>query len=124
MLGSCDLVGFVPTTDLGRASAFYGDLLGLESLEETPVAHVFNAHGTLVRATLVESLNPAPFTILGWSVVAIEEVVRRLGEQGVKFERFAGMEQDDLGVWTTPGGDKVAWFKDPDGNLLSLTQDR
>jgi hypothetical protein len=122
MLGSCDLVGFVPTTDLGRASAFYGDLLGLESLDETPVAHVFNANGTVLRATLVEVLNPAPFTILGWSVAAIEDEVRPLAEQGVTFERFSGLEQDDLGIWTTPSGDRVAWFKDLDGNVLSLTQ--
>ena len=124
MLGSCDLVGFVPTTDLGRASAFYGDVLGLEPLGETPIALLFNANGTLLRATLVENLTPAPFTILGWSVAAIEDVVRHLGEQGVAFERFPGIEQDELGIWTTPGGDRVAWFKDPDGNVLSLTQVR
>jgi hypothetical protein len=83
---------------------------------------MFNANGTLLRATLVENLTPAPFATLGWSVAAIEDVVRHLGEQGVAFEWFPGVEQDELGIWTTPGGDRVAWFKDPDGNVLSLTQ--
>jgi catechol 2,3-dioxygenase-like lactoylglutathione lyase family enzyme len=117
-------VGFVPTTDLGRAGAFYRDVLGLEQLGETPVAVLLNANGTLLRATHVESLTPAPFTILGWSVAAIEDEVRHLATRGVTFEHFPGMEQDDLGIWTTPGGDRVAWFKDPDGNGLSLTQAR
>jgi hypothetical protein len=78
--------------------------------------------GLEFRATLDEDLTPAPFTILGWSVPAIEDVVRHLGEQSVAFERFPGMEQDELGIWSTPGGERVAWFKDPDGNLLSPTQ--
>jgi catechol 2,3-dioxygenase-like lactoylglutathione lyase family enzyme len=115
-------VGFVPVTDLSRARVFYGDVLGLARLGESPIAVFFNANGTLLRATLVESLTPAPFTILGWSVRAIEDVVRHLGSQGVVFERFPGMEQDDLAIWTTPSDDRVAWFKDPDGNVLSLTQ--
>jgi catechol 2,3-dioxygenase-like lactoylglutathione lyase family enzyme len=122
MLGSCDLVGFVPVKDLSRAKAFYGGVLGLEQLDESPIAVLFNANGTPLRATLVEILTPAPFTILGWSVPAIEDAVRHLGSRGVSFERFSGMEQDDLGIWTTPGADRVAWFKDPDGNVLSLTQ--
>jgi catechol 2,3-dioxygenase-like lactoylglutathione lyase family enzyme len=123
VLGSSDLVGFVPVTDLSRARAFYGDVLGLDQVGESPIAIVFDANGTLLRATLVERLTPAPFTVLGWSVQAIEDLVSHLGSQGVVFERFPGMEQDDLGIWTTPGTDKVAWFKDPDGNVLSLTQD-
>jgi catechol 2,3-dioxygenase-like lactoylglutathione lyase family enzyme len=122
VLGSSDLVGFVPVTDLSQARAFYGDVLGLDQLGESPIAVLFNANGTLLRATLVESLTPAPFTVLGWSVQAIEDVVRHLSSQGIVFERFPGMEQDDLCIWTTPGADKVAWFKDPDGNVLSLTQ--
>jgi catechol 2,3-dioxygenase-like lactoylglutathione lyase family enzyme len=122
MLGNCDLVGFVPTTDLGRAIGFYGDLLGLELVGETPIAALFDANGTPLRATLVEKLAPAPFTILGWTVTTIEDEVRYLGGRGVTFERFPGMDQDDLGIWTTPGGDRVAWFKDTDGNVLSLTQ--
>ena len=122
MLATSDLVGFVPTTDLVRAGAFYGDALGLESVQETPIALLFKANGAMVRVTLVDQASPAPYTILGWSVTAIEDVVGRLSERGVAFERFPGMEHDDFGVWTSPGGDRVAWFKDPDGNVLSLTE--
>jgi catechol 2,3-dioxygenase-like lactoylglutathione lyase family enzyme len=122
MLGASDLVAFVATTDLARATSFYGDALGLGLKETTPIAVVFDAHGTLLRVTLVDQHSPAPFTVLGWSVDTIEDTVRALGGRGVAFERFAGMDQDDLGIWTTPGGDRVAWFKDPDGNVLSLTQ--
>jgi len=124
MLGSSDLVGFVATTDLARARSFYGDVLGLEHVDESPVAHVFNANGTALRVTLVDHATTAPYTVLGWSVVDIEEAIRSLEEKGVSFERFPEMNQDDLGVWTTPGGDRVAWFKDPDGNVISVTQRR
>jgi catechol 2,3-dioxygenase-like lactoylglutathione lyase family enzyme len=122
MLGASDLVGFVPTTDLDRAAAFYGGVLGLEPLDTSPVATTFDAHGTVLRVTLVDHLSPAPFTVLGWTVTGMDEIVRSLGARGVAFERFAGMDQDELGIWTTPGGDRVAWFKDPDGNVLSVTE--
>jgi len=121
MLGSSDLVGFVATTDLARARAFYGDVLGLEHVGESPVAQIFNVNGTALRVTLVDHAITAPYTVLGWSVVDIEKTMRSLEAKGVTFERFPGMNQGDLGVWTTPGGDRVAWFKDPDGNVLSLT---
>jgi catechol 2,3-dioxygenase-like lactoylglutathione lyase family enzyme len=122
MLGSSDLVGFVPTTHLARARVFYGDVLGLELVGETPIALLLDANGTVLRVTLVDRMNPAPYTILGWSVAGIADVVRGLSDRGVAFERFPGMEQDELGIWTTPGNDRVAWFKDPDGNVLSLTE--
>ena len=122
MLSASDLVGFVATTDLPRAGEFYGETLGLESLGESPIARMFNANGTTLRVTLVDELRPAPYTVLGWMVADIGETIRSLEAQGVHFERFPDMEQDDLGIWTTPGGDRVAWFKDPDGNILSLTQ--
>lgn len=124
MLESSQLVGFVATTDLERAGAFYGGSLGLERLDETPIACVFNANGTVLRVTVVDELVPAPYTVLGWTVNDIEASVRSLQAKGVTFERFSGVDQDDLCVWKTPGGDRVAWFKDPDGNLLSLTQMR
>ena len=122
MLGSSQLVGFVATTDLDRSVMFYGGKLGLQLIEESPVAHVFNSNGTVLRVTLVEELEPAPYTVLGWTVSDIEGSVRSLQGEGVAFERFEGIDQDELGVWMTPGGDRVAWFKDPDGNVLSLTQ--
>jgi catechol 2,3-dioxygenase-like lactoylglutathione lyase family enzyme len=122
MLGSSELVAFVATTDLDRARAFYGGVLGLPVVEESPFACVFDAHGTPLRVTPVTEIRPAPYTVLGWTVDDIAATVRALGDAGVSFERFAGMEQDDLGVWPAPSGARVAWFSDPDGNVLSLTQ--
>jgi hypothetical protein len=83
---------------------------------------VFDANGTMLRVTAVPELKPAGYTVAGWLVDDIGAAVRSLRDAGVDFRRFEGMDQDDLGVWTTPGGDKVAWFNDPDGNVLSLTQ--
>ena len=122
MLASSELVAFVATSDLHRAAEFYGETLGLETEQESPIALLFNANGTVIRVTLVDQLSPAPYTVLGWAVRDIEQTIRSLQSKGVRFERFHGMEHDDLGVWTAPGGDRVAWFKDPDGNVLSLTQ--
>jgi catechol 2,3-dioxygenase-like lactoylglutathione lyase family enzyme len=122
MLGEYELVAFVPTTDLERARAFYEGVLGLPLVEESPIACVVRAGRTTVRVTLVDALTPAPWTVLGWSVPAIDAAVLALRDRGVAFEVFAGMDQDELGVWTAPGGARVAWFKDPDGNVLSLTE--
>jgi catechol 2,3-dioxygenase-like lactoylglutathione lyase family enzyme len=122
MLGAAHLVAFVPSTDLVRSRAFYQETLGLELREDTPIANVFDANGTALRVTLVDRIVPAPYTVLGWTVGRLDETIRTLRDRGVTFERFEGMTQDDLGVWTTPGGGRVAWFKDPDGNVLSLTE--
>jgi catechol 2,3-dioxygenase-like lactoylglutathione lyase family enzyme len=120
MLTDRSLVGFVPTTDLARARSFYEGTLGLRVRHEDGFALVVDAAGTTVRVTLVESFDPQPFTVLGWEVDDIGADVRDLVARGVVFERFGFLEQDDDGVWTAPSGDRVAWFKDPDGNLLSL----
>jgi catechol 2,3-dioxygenase-like lactoylglutathione lyase family enzyme len=122
MLGSSDLVAFVATTDLDRARNFYGGLLGLPLVEDSPFACVFDARGTSLRVTPVSEIRTAPYTVLGWAVDDIAATVRALAGAGVGLERFAGMEQDDRGVWTAPGGAQVAWFTDPDGNVLSVTQ--
>jgi catechol 2,3-dioxygenase-like lactoylglutathione lyase family enzyme len=122
LLGSADLVAFVPSRDLARSASFYGEILGLELLEDISIALVFDANGTSLRVTLVDQLLPAPYTVLGWSVGDLRETIRMLSDRGVTFERFPNMNQDDLGVWTSPGGGRVAWFKDPDGNVLSLTE--
>lgn len=121
MLRTCDLVAFVATTDLVRARTFYADTLGLTLLEDTPFACVFDAHGTMLRVTPVESKASAVYTVLGWEVPDMAAAVRDLVERGVDMMRVDGIDQDELGVWTTPGGDQVAWFKDPDGNTLSLS---
>lgn len=123
MLGSCDLVAFVPTTNPAAAKAFYESILGLHLISEDPFAVMFDANGTPLRVTTVESAPQLPFTVLGWTVPDITAAVHELVAKGVVFERFAGMDQDDDGVWTVPGGGaRVAWFKDPDANVLSVTQ--
>jgi catechol 2,3-dioxygenase-like lactoylglutathione lyase family enzyme len=122
VLGKADLVAFVATTDLGRARAFYAETLGLTLVDENPSACVFDANGTSLRVTAAPELEPAGYTVLGWLVDDISSAVRELVAREVELKRFEGMDQDEQGVWTTPGGDKVAWFADPDGNLLSLTQ--
>ena len=121
-LGNDQVVAFVPTTDLERALGFYGSILQLPLAERSPFACVFRAGGTMLRVTRVDSLRAQPFTVMGWDVPDIVRTMAELIERGVVFERFDGMGQDDTGVWTTPNGDRVAWFKDPDGNTLSLTQ--
>jgi catechol 2,3-dioxygenase-like lactoylglutathione lyase family enzyme len=124
VLASCDPIICVATTDAGRAQVFYRDVLGLPLIEENPFASVFRANRVILRVSVVGELSPAPYTVLGWSVEDIEGMVKHLGERGVAFERFSfpGMDQNGLGIWTAPSGDRVAWFKDPDENLLSLTQ--
>ncbi len=124
MLGTCDIVAFVATTDLPRSRDFYTHALGLEAVAEDSFACTLDAHGTAVRLTRVDEATIAPYTVLGWSVPDIDAAIGTLRARGVIFERFPGMDQDDRGIWRAPGGAQVAWFKDPDGNTLSLTQSR
>ena len=121
MLGSIDIVAFVPTKDSERARAFYVGVLGLSFIKDDGFALVLDANGIKVRVAKAQ-FTPAPFTILGWQVENIEKMVTGLQAKGVQFERFGFFEQDALGIWTAPSGDKVAWFKDPDGNTLSVSQ--
>ena len=121
MLGSIDIVAFVPTKDAVKARAFYEGVLGLRFVKDDGFALVLDANGIMVRVAKAQ-FTPAPFTILGWQVADIEKMVAALQEKGVTFERFGFFEQDALGIWTAPSGDKVAWFKDPDGNVLSVSQ--
>lgn len=116
------LIAFVPTTDLARARAFYAETLGLRVAEESPFACVFDANGTMLRLTPVRKLSRVRYTVVGWGVGDIASTVAALGAAGVAFVSYRGMEVDAAGIWTAPGGDHVAWFEDPDGNLLSLTQ--
>ncbi|MGB7602458.1 MAG: VOC family protein [Candidatus Sulfotelmatobacter sp.] len=121
MLGSTNIVAFVPTKDPAKARAFYEGVLGLGFLKDDGFALVMSANGIMVRIAKAE-FTPAQFTILGWQVTNIEKMAADLHAKGVQFERFGFFEQDQLGIWTAPGGDKVAWFKDPDGNTLSISQ--
>ena len=119
-LADADLVAFVATTDTARARAFYEGVLGLAVIDDDGFACVVDAHGTTVRITAVPERAPAAYTVLGWKVDDLDATIDRLVSRGVTFLRFDGMEQDDRGAWTAPGGDRIAWFADPDGNTLSL----
>lgn len=122
MLATSDVIAFVSTADLARARAFYEAVLGLPVMDENPYACVCDAHGTMLRITAVAEVPHPGHTVLGWRVTDIGETVAQLESRGVEFARYDGVEQDAHGVWTTPSGDRVAWFTDPDGNLLSLTE--
>lgn len=122
MLESSDVVAFAAAADLPRARAFYERKLGLPVIEHNDFACVFDANGTMLRVTAVPEVLRAGYTVLGWRVTDIEATVRGLAAKGVVFNRYDGMNQDENGIWTTPGGEQVAWFADPDGNTLSITQ--
>ena len=122
MLGSASAIAFLPSVDLDRSRRFFADRLGLTVAEVTPFACVLLAGPTMLRVTKVDGLQPQPFTVFGWQVSDIHATVAELAAAGVTCLRYDGMSQDAAGVWTTPGGDRVAWFHDPDGNTLSLTQ--
>ena len=122
MLESSDLVAFVAATDLRRARAFYEQTLGLPVLEQDGFACVLDAHGTTLRVTAVPEVARGGYTVLGWHVADIAAAVLELTGRGVTFLRYDGLDQDEQGVWTSPSGAQVAWFADPDGNTLSLTQ--
>jgi catechol 2,3-dioxygenase-like lactoylglutathione lyase family enzyme len=122
VLGDAELVAFVPVRDAVAARAFYASTLGLRVLEDGPFALVLDAHGTTLRVTPVAELRPQPFTVVGWRVGDLDATVAHLTARGVRFHRYDGMDQDAAGIWQSPGGDRVAWFADPDGNTLSLTE--
>jgi catechol 2,3-dioxygenase-like lactoylglutathione lyase family enzyme len=122
-LGKYNIIGFVSIVDVSRARDFYRDTLGLRLVaEEPPFALVFDANGIMLRLGMAREIAPAHGTVLGWQVPEIGSIVQTLGKAGVKFEKYDGLDQDELGVWTTPTGAKVAWFKDPDGNILSISE--
>jgi len=122
MLSTWKIMPFVGTTNAERSRAFYSGKLGLELIEESPFALVYNANGTILRVTLVNDFRPAGFTVLGWQAPDIEEAVRTLRAAGIEPKRYENVPQDANGVWTAPGGAKVIWFEDPDQNVLSVSQ--
>jgi catechol 2,3-dioxygenase-like lactoylglutathione lyase family enzyme len=114
---------FIVTRDRERAKEFYGGVLGFRQVSEDAFAAVFDLNGTMLRISTVENHQPQPYTVLGWEVSDILASVRALKERGVTFNVYPSFGQDPLGIWTSPeGGARVAWFLDPDGNNLSLTQ--
>lgn len=122
MLDGARPVAFLATRQPGKARDFYGGVLGLPLVEESEQALVYDLGGQDLRIQKVQRFVPAGHTVMGWQVEDIAQVMRGLGKSGVHFERYAGYTQDKDGVWPAPDGSLVAWFKDPDGNLLSLTQ--
>lgn len=122
MLGTSEVIAFTATTRPGEALAFYRDVLGLTLVEDTPFAIVLEGGGTMLRVQKAPAHTPAPHTALGWRVEDLAATMAGLRARGVVFARFDGIPQDADGVWTTPDGARIAWFRDPDGNLLSLTQ--
>ena len=122
-LGKHKIIGFVPVVDAARAKEFYRQTLGLELVsEELPYAIVFNANGNMLRLVLGATRPSVMGTVLGWQVPNASEAVKDLRAAGVEFERYEFLPQDEEGIWTTPTGSKVAWFQDPDGNVLSISE--
>jgi catechol 2,3-dioxygenase-like lactoylglutathione lyase family enzyme len=121
VLYNAGFVGFIPVTDLDQARDFYCEVLGLRLVEETPVAVVVDSSGVSLRLTKVPDLQPQTFTIAGWLVDDMAEMITFLAARAVPVKRYAGLRQDEQGMWTAPSGDRVAWFEDPDGNILSIT---
>jgi catechol 2,3-dioxygenase-like lactoylglutathione lyase family enzyme len=122
MLSTSTLMGFIATADRERAREFYVGRLGLQPVGEDQFALVVQAGASAIRIVSVGAFTPMPFTVLGWEVADIAEEVAGLIAAGVEFARYSFLEQDGTGIWTAPGGDRIAWFQDPDGNVLSLTQ--
>jgi catechol 2,3-dioxygenase-like lactoylglutathione lyase family enzyme len=121
-LEAAQLVAFAGTTDLDRARDFYQGVLGLPLVSQDGFACVFKTGDTQLRVTKVAAVAPAPYTVLGWSVPDVQAAIRDLSGRGIEFRRYDGMNQDTLGIWSSPSGARVAWFKDPDGNTLSVHQ--
>jgi catechol 2,3-dioxygenase-like lactoylglutathione lyase family enzyme len=122
MLASSKMIGFVPTKDSKVAREFYEGKLGFQFVSDDPFALVVRAGDSMIRIAKAKDFTPAPYTVLGWEVQSIEGIVGWLKQRGVAFEKYPFVQDQELGIWTTPSGDKVAWFKDPDGNVLSVTQ--
>jgi catechol 2,3-dioxygenase-like lactoylglutathione lyase family enzyme len=123
MLGSCDILAYVYTNDAARAKKFYGETLGLKFVKQDEYGIVFDAHGITLRVTTLPDHTPTEHPVLGWLVPDIKATAAAMLKAGVKCERYSYLEQDELGIWSSPdGAKKLAFFKDPDGNALSLAQ--
>jgi catechol 2,3-dioxygenase-like lactoylglutathione lyase family enzyme len=124
MLASGKMVGFVLTKDYDKARAFYEGTLGFEFVSLDQFALVVTVGGHMIRIVKVPTFIPLQSTVLGWEVSDVEAVVTWLSERGANTEKYPWVQDSQRGIWTTPNGDKVAWFKDPDGNVLSVSQHR
>jgi catechol 2,3-dioxygenase-like lactoylglutathione lyase family enzyme len=122
MLASGKMVGFVRTTDYDRTRAFYEGNLGFDFVSLDQFALVLSAGGQTIRIAKVPNFTPLQGTVLGWEVKDIQAVATWLRDRGVTLEKYPVAQDRELGIWTAPSGDKVAWFKDPDGNILGISQ--
>lgn len=118
------VVAFLVTTKPQQAISFYRDKLGLPIVSDDDFALVFDANGTMLRVVKMREgqFQTAAYTVLGWDVENAADAVAELTSRGIALEKYPGMPQDKEGIWASPGGAKVAWFKDPDGNVLSVTE--
>jgi catechol 2,3-dioxygenase-like lactoylglutathione lyase family enzyme len=121
MLTGGKLVGFLTTTDYEKARAFYEGKLGFEFVSLDQFALAMRAGKNMIRITKVETFKPAQGTVLGWEVDDVKAVVLWLSSRDVVTEKYGFVPDQELGIWTAPSGDQVAWFKDPDGNVLSIS---
>ena len=122
MLRDAGVIAFIPTKDVGAARRFYEETLGLEFVVDAQFALVFRVSGGMLRVVRMDEFMPVAYTIFGWKVADITSAARELAERGVEIARYHFVKQDSDGIWTAPGGDKVLWFRDLDGNTLSLSQ--
>jgi catechol 2,3-dioxygenase-like lactoylglutathione lyase family enzyme len=121
MLTVGKLVGFLSTTDYGKARAFYEGKLGFEFVSLDQFALALRAGENMIRIAKPETFKPAQGTVLGWQVDDVRAAVLWLGSRGVVTEKYPFVEDQELGIWTAPSGDQVAWLKDADGNVLSIS---
>jgi catechol 2,3-dioxygenase-like lactoylglutathione lyase family enzyme len=121
MLTTGKMVGFLTTTDYEKARAFYETTLGFEFVSLDQFALALRAGPNMIRISKSETFKPAQGTVLGWEADDIRAVVEWLLSRGVVTEKYAFVPDQELGIWTAPSGDQVAWFKDPDGNVLSIS---
>jgi catechol 2,3-dioxygenase-like lactoylglutathione lyase family enzyme len=121
-LATSPLISFLATANAALSRQFYAEVLQLRLASDEPFALVFDCNGSMRRIQKVDSVQPVPYTSLGWQTNDISQLVQQLTDRGVQFDRYQGLQQDELAIWTSPAGARVAWFKDPDGNILSLTE--
>jgi catechol 2,3-dioxygenase-like lactoylglutathione lyase family enzyme len=122
MLAKIKLKAFIPTVKPEKAKSFYKDILGLKLISEDKYGLEFDSNGTRLRINTVKEFKPHSFTVLGWDVENITSTIKSLNKKGITCEKYDFLEQDELGIWTAPGGTRVAWFRDPDNNILSLSE--
>lgn len=122
MLHNSSVVALVATSKADDARSFYEEILGLRLVTDDAFAIVFDANGVMLRVQKVQEHTPPPYTVLGWDVADIHASVEELLERSISCDLYEGLVQDELGIWFSPSGARIAWFKDPDGNILSLTQ--